>query len=44
LPRLFLAYPQFFPDDHMPEALATLKSYRAELFEEVSGLIAGRGT
>ena len=37
-----LAFPQFFPADSIPAALATLKNYEPTLFDEVSAIIAGR--
>jgi uncharacterized protein DUF7007 len=36
-----LAFPQFWPADAIPAALATLRNYRPELFKEVSAMMAG---
>lgn len=33
-----LAFPQFFPDEAIPVALATLKRYQPALFDEVAAL------
>jgi len=37
-----LAFPQFFPEDAIPAALATLKHYQPDLYQEVSALFVGR--
>jgi hypothetical protein len=34
-----LAFPQFFPDDAFPVALATLKRYKPKLFDEVAAML-----
>jgi hypothetical protein len=36
-----LAFPQFFPDEAIPAALATLKHYKPELYEQVVAEVAG---
>lgn len=38
-----LAFPQFFPADHQEAALATLKSYKPELYEQVAATRAAGG-
>jgi hypothetical protein len=42
-----LAFPQFFPADAIPAALATLRHYRPELYEQVvadkAGVKPGKG-
>jgi len=38
-----LAFPQFFPDDSIPVARATLKHYKPELFEQMSAEMVTRG-
>jgi len=37
-----LAFPQFFPADAVPAALATLRNYRLELFKEVSAMMESK--
>lgn len=36
-----LAFPQFFTDDDHAAALATIRSYKPELYKEVCGLVGG---
>jgi len=38
-----LAFPQFFPHDAIAAALATLKNYKPELFQEVAAVREGQG-
>ena len=38
-----LPFPQFFPSDAIPAALATLKNYRPELYAEVIAAGIGQG-
>jgi hypothetical protein len=38
-----LAFPQFFPEDYQPAALATLRSYKPELFDAMVELYEREG-
>ena len=37
-----LAFPQFFPADAIPAALATIKNYQPDIYEQVAGSAVAR--